>query len=518
MKRTSVGLYARLSREDGDGIESDSIVNQQRLLEGFAAEHTAFDVYDVYIDDGYTGTNFDRPGFLRMIRDIEAGRISCVIVKDLSRFGRDYIEAGRYLEHWFPAHSVRFIAVTEGIDSANGPSDLMVAIKNIFNSQYAKDISLKVRSAIRTKQRRGEFVGAFASYGYQKDPADHNRLIIDPAAARIVRRVFDMYESGAGKIRIAAQLNAEGVPCPSEYKKLMGERYRNGRRLRETTYWTYSTVHRMLQNPMYAGDMAQSRDERKVMHGKTKKKERADWIVVEGTHEPIIARDQWERVQAMLRSGTRDMDFETNISPFAGVLRCGDCGRAMAKTCRGGRIHYTCGSYKRYGKGVCSPHAISLSCLEQLVLDDLNRMVAAGQDLAALSAQVRESAARPEPVKQEADKAQAALERVLRLKKGSYEDYKDGLLSRADFLRYRSDYDAQEQKLRETLSRWEKAAQETDPLDDPWIQALLQEGRLTALDRATVAETIAQIRIYEAGRIEIDYLFAESEWESADGG
>lgn len=207
--------YLRLSREDGDKAESDSIANQRKLLEQYLQAHPELRLTDFYQDDGYTGTNFDRPAFRRMEEDIARGRVNCVLVKDLSRFGRDYIEVGRYLEREFPARGVRFIAVNDHVDSEQGRYDMLLPMKNIFNTQYARDISDKVRSAIQSKQRRGEFVGAFASYGYQKDPANHNHLIPDPPAAQVVQRIFDLFEQGHGKVKIAKLLNAEGIPSPS---------------------------------------------------------------------------------------------------------------------------------------------------------------------------------------------------------------------------------------------------------------------------------------------------------------
>ena len=200
-------LYARLSREDGDKLESDSIGHQKKLLEVFVAGQPDMEYSALYCDDGYTGTNFQRPNFQQMLTDLAAGRVNCVIVKDLSRFGRDYIDVGRYLERWFPEHGVRFIALGDNIDSENGPYDMLLPVKNVINEQYARDISQKVRSSVRMKQQQGEFIGAFASYGYRKDPENHNKLLIDPPAAEVVRRIFTMFEQGVGKIKIAKTLN-----------------------------------------------------------------------------------------------------------------------------------------------------------------------------------------------------------------------------------------------------------------------------------------------------------------------
>ena len=497
--------YLRLSREDGDKVESDSIANQHKQLEQYLAEHPELELADYYADDGYTGTNFDRPAFRRMEADISQGKVNCVLVKDLSRFGRDYIEMGRYLEKVFPALGVRFIAVNDHVDSERGRYDMLLPMKNLFNTQYARDISDKVRSAIHTKQQRGEFVGAFASYGYRKDPDNHNHLLIDPPAAQVVQRIFDLFERGDGKVRIAKQLNAEGVPSPSEYKRLSGERYHNGRRLGQTTYWTYATVHRILQNQMYAGDMEQGRALRPTMHGKAKQKARADWTVVPHTHEAIIDRAQWERVQELLGKRTRQLNFEQNQSPFAGFLRCGDCGRAMVKTRSAGGIYYSCGSYKRYGPTVCSKHSISHKVLEKIVLEDLNRIIAAVQDWKKLADERAECPRRNFQAEQ--SRLEISLERIRERKKRSYEDYQDGLLGREDYLRYREDYECQEKALHVQLEQLAQAG-ESDPLHHPWVEALLRYGKLTELDRVTVAETIKQIRIFEDGHVEITYTFS----------
>jgi len=504
-----VGLYCRLSRDDGDRPESDSIINQGHLLDAYCKAHPELTVIESYTDDGYTGTNFDRPDFQRMIADIEAGRINCVIVKDLSRFGRDYIEVGRYLERWFPTHNVRFIAVNDHVDSNNGPYDMMLPLKNVFNGQYAQDISNKVCGTLHSKQKLGEFIGAFACYGYEKDPADKHKLRIDPVAAAVVRRIFTLFEGGMGKIAIAKLLNQEGVPCPSQYKKQMGAKYHNGRRLEDTTYWTYATVDRILNNPMYAGDMVQGRSVRPAMHAKAKAVPKEDWTVVPNTHEAIIDREQWDRVQALLAKRGRTPDFEQNVGLFAGFLKCGDCGRAMAKTTRTYNGHtyitYGCGSHKRYGASICTPHTIRQEALEAVILDDLNRVISSVRDWAAIAEQA--SAQAQPSVSHSVDKLTLALERTRRLKKGTYEDYRDGLLSKADYLTYAEDYSAQEASLLRQIEELQK--EDSSPLSNPWVERLLALGRLDNLDRQTLADTVKEIKVYEGGRVEITYLFSE---------
>ena len=503
----NAAAYCRLSREDGDKLESNSVVGQRALLEDHIARDPTLRLAEVYTDDGYTGTNFDRPDFQRMLRDIEAGVIDCVLVKDLSRFGRDYIDTGRYLERWLPAHGVRFISLGDSIDSEKQSYDLLVPFKNVLNAQYAKDISDKVRSAVRAKQARGQFIGAFASYGYRKSPDDHNKLVIDPVAAQVVRRVFSLFESGVGKIRIARILNTEGVPCPSEYKRLSGERYRNGTRNDRTTYWTYSTIHRMLQNRIYAGDMEQGRSPRAGMHGRAKKLDREKWVIVPGTHEAIVSREQFDRVQQLLKRNTRQPDFRRNVSPFAGFLRCGDCGRALCKVTRAGGDYYGCGSYKRYGPAVCSPHWISHRELEGIVLADLNQVVASIEDLTSLAKEAVPSSGKKD-FPADRNRIQGSLDRLYRLKKSSYEDYRDELISKEDYLRYKTDYEAQEAALTAQLDLL-TTVPETDPLEKPWVTGLLRHRTLPELDRATLAVTIQQILVFQDGKLEITYRFAD---------
>lgn len=503
--------YLRLSREDGDKAESDSIANQRKLLERYIKDHSELRLVDFYQDDGYTGTNFDRPAFRSMEREIQRGRVNCVLVKDLSRFGRDYIEVGQYLEREFPARGVRFIAINDHVDSSRSKYDMLLPLKNLFNTQYARDISEKVRSAIHSKQERGEFVGAFASYGYRKDPDNHNHLLIDLPAAQVVQRIFDLFEEGYGKNRIAKVLNQESIPSPSEYKRIMGERYHNGRRMEKTTYWTYATIHRILQNQMYTGAMEQGRDYRPTMHGKAKRLNREKWTVVPDTHEAIIAPEQWKRVQTLLHERSREVCFTENQSPFAGFLRCGDCGRAMVKSERSGGIYYCCGSYKRYGPTVCGKHSISHKALETILLEDLNQIISAVPDISiladAINIQTQQS------TKEVRERLESGLERLYRLKKAAYEDYREGMLLREDFVRYRKDYERQEKEISAQLA-WMLDCDASDVCWHPWVEELFRQGKLTELNRIIVAETVKQILIFADGHIDITYAFSQPEWFS----
>jgi DNA invertase Pin-like site-specific DNA recombinase len=345
------------------------------LLDYIKNRSDEFVLFDIYIDENYTGTNFYRPAFKLLLNDIEERKVNCVICKDLSRFGRDYIDTGHYLERYFPEHDVRFIAINDNIDSYKQAYDMLLPVKNIFNQQYAVDISSKVQTALKTKQNNGQFIGAFAGYGYKKDEKNHNKLVIDEYAAQIVKRIFTMYLNGFGKIKIAKILNEENILCPSEYKAQSGLNYTNGQKIGNTTYWTYPTIHRLLQNEMYCGNMVQSKTIRKKVKGKAKTLPKENWIVVKNTHPAIIDEITWCKTQNLLSKDTRQINFNQNISVFSGFLKCDTCGRALAKNKRGNTIYYICGSYKRYGSSICTPHTITHEKLEEIVKDYLNILI-----------------------------------------------------------------------------------------------------------------------------------------------
>ena len=511
----NVAEYIRLSREDGDKAESDSIGNQRKLITDYLKDKDDFVLYDTYIDDGFSGTNFNRPSFKRMIADIEAGNVNCVIVKDLSRFGRDYIDTGKYLERYFPDNGVRFISITDNIDSMKQAYDMLLPIKNIFNEQYARDISKKVHASMKTKQRAGEFIGAFASYGYKKSSADKNKLVIDEYAAEIICRIFKLYIAGNGKIRIASILNEEGIVCPSEYKRLNGDNYRNSNRLESTAYWTYSTINRILQNEMYIGNMVQNRHSQRL-RGKSKAQDKEDWIIVKGTHEAIIDDETWNKAQDLLKRRTRNLDLNNNMSIFAGFLKCGDCGRSLAKKVWSsengkGSVNYYCGTYVRSGRKYCTPHSISHLVLEKIILDDLKAIMQNIDNMREIIAQNQATAITVKRISDnEKNRLNAELEKVCKLKKAVYEDYRSELISKDEFVTYRQDYLKKEELLEKQLENIDKQQEEATPdiFESPWIKRLLELRAIEKLDRDIVVEMIHEIKVYENHKIKITYNFS----------
>ena len=487
-----VGIYLRLSNDDGDKQESDSIASQRNIILNFIERNTDLVFKQEYIDDGYTGTNFSRPGFERLLQDIEAGTINCVVCKDLSRLGRNYVLTGQYLEQYFPMKGVRFIAINDNYDSfhSSANDDFMMPIRNVFNAHYSKDISRKVKSSLKTKQASGEFIGAFACYGYIKDPDDKHKLLIDEEAAAIVRRIFKLYISGYGKISIVNLLNNEKIPCPSEYKKMHGMKYCNNRRMNYTTYWTYSTIHNILRNEMYIGTMVQNKSERKTVRGKATAMSQDDWIKVNNTHEAIIDLETWRITQELLKRRGRQLNFESTTGLFAGFIRCGDCGRAMAKIKRGSDIFYLCGTYKWYSSKLCTSHSVRQSVLEELILQRLNEELSKLED--------SDFVKQPKSVRKQisTQQYQDKLNQLYKLKKDSYEDYKRGLLTKEEYLLYKEDYSKEEALVKGQMEAMKKSMQEKDERSE-WIENLKKYRKIDKLDRSILACILDGITVYE---------------------
>lgn len=466
-----------------------------------------------YIDDGYSGTNFKRPSFQQMIADIEAGKINCVVVKDLSRFGRDYIDSGRYLERIFPDFNIRFIAITDGIDSLKQSYDMLLPIKNIFNEQYARDISKKIQTAIHAKQQAGEFIGAFASYGYKKSPANKNKLIIDTYAADVVRRIFSLYIEGFGKQQIAKLLNQEGILCPTEYKRINGEIYQNGNRLKTTTYWSYSTINSILHREMYTGNMVQGTKHQRI-RSRQKNTAKENWIVVEGTHEAIVDRKTWEAAQRLLQKRAIKPDFESKCNVFAGLVRCGDCGRSMAKyswkRADGSKVFFmNCGTYRRNGVQFCTPHMIPLQVIEEIVLQDLNVILQKTGQLSERILQQVSVGRKNENMETECKRIENELERIRRRKQAVYEDYQDGLISKEELICYRQEYIQKETLYISQRNTLFQKKQETFAPISPWLQQLLEQKKIQQLSRSIIVEMVQEILIYENHHIKIRYRFSD---------
>ena len=509
MENWKIAIYLRLSNEDGDKSESDSISSQRSIISDYIKRNVKDGkVVGEFSDDGYTGTNFKRPKFQEMMNLVDKGDINCIIVKDLSRFGRDYIGVGEYLEKYFPLNDIRFISVNDGYDTINTNSndDFIMPIKNIFNAQYSKDISKKVKSAFRSLQGDGKFVGAFATYGYVKDPQDRHKIIIDEPAAKVVREIFSMYNSGIGKQSIARRLNEKNIPCPSEYKRMNGFKYVNSIRRELTKYWTYSTIARILKNEMYIGNMVQNKSVRKTVRGKAKKNDESNWIIAQGTHAPIISKEVWNTTQELLKRNTRQLDFDSSVGLFAGYIFCGNCGRAMSKIVYKNKsvttTSYICGSYKRYGENICKRNRVKLDLIEKLVLEKLNEQIQKAGEIKYNHDNDNETSSI------DIKKYEISLEKIRRLKKGLYEDYRDGILTKDEYMRYKSDYDGEELLLIGQIENAQDALNNEQKEVNIWIETLLNCKNITKLDRETVARVLDKIIVTEKNnQLEIEIIF-----------
>jgi len=376
-----VAYYLRLSKDDykkKKSLESNSIENQREILNLYCSKHENYvHTYDdEYIDDGLTGMNFNRPGFQKMYEDAKLHKFDIILVKDLSRFGREQQGTHKYIYELTHKYKIDVYSVSENLSCLNNFSGFETKVRFLFNELYSQNISEKVRSSQRMKMEKGEFIGSFACYGYKKDPDDNNHLIIDEEAARVVKRIFADYLSGMGQQKIARNLNAEGIPCPSAYKELKGLSYHNSNQLPSTKSWTYSTIHKMLSQRMYVGDMVQGKQLKSKFAEASEQieKSKTEGIIVENKHEAIIKREDFELVGALLKKNTRTLKFD-NISLFAGFIHCKECGRALAKTKSGDIITYVCTSYKMYGRDICSRHGVKEKELTEYIINSINAKI-----------------------------------------------------------------------------------------------------------------------------------------------
>ena len=373
-------LYMRLSKDDDGTSESASIMTQRKMLRSYAADN-GYLVFDEYVDDGWSGTNFDRPDFKRMIADIEAGKVNLVMTKDLSRLGRDYITTGQYTEIYFPSKGVRYIAINDGYDSDSPYTDI-APFKNVINEMYARDTSKKIRSAFTTKMRDGAYIAAFAPYGYQKDPADKNHLVVDTQSGEIVKQIFRLAANGALPIEIARTLNAERTPSPAVYRCMTHEGL-DVNQYSQRQEWTSATITKMLRNVVYLGHTAQGKTTRVSFKSHlTVSNPRDEWIVVENTHEALVDAETFDLVRRRTTARTCEKKGEF-YNLFSGIAKCADCGRNMSATGtrkKGSPANLTCGGYKLYGADECSNHFIDYNVLYEIVLTSLKEQLSISRE------------------------------------------------------------------------------------------------------------------------------------------
>ena len=511
----SVGLYLRLSREDEENGQSMSITNQKDYLMNYVFEN-GWNIANIYIDDGYSGLNFDRPAFKNMLADIENKKINLVITKDLSRLGRDYIDTGYYLERYFPQKNIRYIALSDGIDTfQNTASNELTPFKSVLNDMYAKDISKKIRTVMDTKRINGQFIGAFAPFGYVKAQDNKNKLLVDPVAAEIVKRIFSMYLNGNSMTKITYILTEEKVLTPTEYKnKVQNLAYVNVNA--KFHKWRTETVKGILTNPTYIGNMAQHRSE-KISYkvDKFKKIPRKDWIVAENTHEPIIDKNDFMTVQQLLaKKAGRFYPSERVEHLLKGLLFCGDCKMPMTFRRLGAKKEFVCmcSGYSRFGKTFCHRNVIKESALNEFVISNLKEISQrAVNNIDRFCGQfdVKNTETQKKQSKNEQNAVLKRLEEIKRIIKSLYEDKVRGIISEDDFLMMSSEFNSEKETLsnrldvieeKETVLPEKQTAEKT-------IELIKQVVSFDKISPMLIGQLIESIEIYKPNRIVINYRF-----------
>lgn len=517
--------YYRLSRDDGDKIESDSIVNQKALVKEFLKLNPDIQIHEEKVDDGYTGVNFKRPAFISMMEDIKAGKVNCVIVKDLSRFGRNYIESGRYIEKIFPYLGVRFISITDNIDSISSldsTTELMIPFKNLMNDAYCRDISIKVRSHLDIKRKNGQFIGSFAPYGYIKSPENKNQLIVDEQTANVVRRIFDWKLEGMSGGRIADKLNELGVPTPYQYKQMNGEKFYCGYQKHTEMRWSAATVNHILRNEVYTGALIQGKTyspNYKVR--KRMKKKESEWIRCENNHEPIITKEEFQLIREMFLIDTRVSPEEEALYLFSGLVKCGWCGGNMTRktvTVNGKKyVYLVCAENKK--KNNCKNNkAISIKKFEEVIRKVINLHIEKVFDMNNMLNAVkitpfnRYVLGKMNGIILEKEKD---IEKKNNYIKTAYGDYVDGILSKREYDELKEFFQESIQNLHKAIQaiQQEKKQQEKNQGERTgWIKEFLEYRGFQKLSRKLLLKLVEEIRIYDKDRIEVVFKF-QSEYE-----
>ena len=524
MMRWRLGKYIRLSKEDllRGRDESNSVINQRLLLEQYHQTHMdefyEGDESDVYVDDGKTGTDTDREDFQRLLADVYSGKINCVIVKDLSRLSRNYTDAGNLIENLFVRLNIRFISLAEGVDSYRNPdsvSNIIVPITNVMNDQYCYQTSKKIRQVFDYKRRNGQYIGAFAPYGYVKHPKDKHQLIIDPDAAEIVKLIFSLFLKGSSKRAIALYLNEHGVPSPSAYK--LQKDIPVSTRGYDDPMWGARMIHSILTNPTYTGDLAQGRS--RVKSYKVHEVEsvpREEWVEVAGTHEAIIDYETFDKVQALLQRDTRTSPKGREVHLFSGFLKCADCGRAITRSVgNNNNVYYACSTYKNRSRTACTMHSIKHNRLEAAVLFAVQQQIHLAVSYSEMIARINTA-----PVKKSQsirlEELIAAKERELakisRYKQSLYQDWKDGEITQQDYRDMKADYERQTIALTDVLTRLNAERAELAngvKSEHPALVAFTKHQNIDQLSRELLVELIDHIKVYENGNISVRFKFAD---------
>ena len=522
-----VGIYCRLSSDDGDNEESDSITNQKEIIEYFLKKEENIEIIDYYQDDGYSGTTFNRPDFKRMFNALVNGDINTIIVKDLSRFGRNYIEVGNYIEQIFPLYNTRFIAVNDNIDSFKDPksvNNIIVPFKNLMNDEYARDISNKVRSVLMTKSLNGEWVGGTCPYGYKKNPDNIHQLIIDEEEAPVVRKIFKMALDGFGHIKIARFLNDNGILCRKEVQRRKKYKLSMSSEDEEIVYhWSTSTIGKMVTSEIYIGNLVWNRtgsisykDHRQIY------KPKSEWVIVEGTHEGIISVEDFNKIQETIKERLSKKKRPEKLTIYKYKIKCADCGRSMCKMedFRDGRTssNFYCRNYKTTSSK-CSPHKIKTSELDSMVIEAILMQIKSVLNIEKTINKIKENSktTNKDEYEKQILKLNNDIDKIKRLKKVAYEDWKLERISKEEFINYSNDYEKSIENLNNEIKVYENKIESSlrdIKEDEYWIEHFRRNKKIKSLSREVIEELIDCIYVHEGGNITIKFKY-QDEYERA---
>lgn len=514
-------IYLRLSKEDGDKEESYSISNQRDLAMDFLSRHPEIKLVCEMVDDGFSGSNFNRPQFQKMIEKISVGDVNCVIVKDLSRFARDYVGSGYYLEKLFPAMGVRFISINDNIDymvDDSSNTKLIMEIKNVMNDSYIRDISVKIRSQFEIKRKKGEYIGAFTVYGYQKSLEDKHKLVVDKNAAEIVRTIFNMRMQGISASAIANKLNLLCVPSPAEYKKECGSKFNANLQKKHKAEWSAKAVIRILKNEIYTGTLIQGT--RTTANYKLKKvieKDKSEWAVIPDNHEAIISQVQFDTVQKLIAQDTRTKPGNKEPYLFSGFIKCADCHSSLVrKTSKyNGKTYayYMC-STNKLGLG-CSSHRVSESVLYTSVLNAVNMYCKNVSDLSEKLNNIPIDEIRRTRIEKIDTAIKEKTEDIANLKRTIEvveQRCKNNLESDDSCREICADIRLEIKKLQDENEKLaaDKASTEKEIKSSiAWVKMFSESGNINELNRTVLSRLIDKIYVYEDKRMEISFSFED---------
>lgn len=525
MSKFKTSLYLRLSKEDEKVGESESIINQKIMLTDFVNSKDDLELVSIKVDDGYSGGNFERPAFKELMEDIKNRKINCIVVKDFSRFGRDFIEVGRYLEEIFPFMNVRFISVNDNYDSfKNNDSldNLLIPFKNLINDSYLRDISLKIRSSLDVKRKNGDFIGSFVTYGYLKDPKNPNKIIVDDVASKVVKEIFKYRINGFSADKIAKKLNENGILTPMDYKKSIGLNFNTSFKKNVKCKWTAKAIFRILENPIYIGILEQKKyttPNYKIKKPNIVPKDKR--IISENHHEAIISKEIFYNVQNLMLRDTRIAPNKEKVYLLSGIVNCGECGSNLIRKNNSTKdkpyIYYVCSNAKN--KKGCVGSNIKENILEDIIFQSLkshiSNIVELNKVLNVVDI-VPYTKKEIQKIEEQINLKKKELLKYRNIKLKLYEDLKSSILTEQEYKDFIIIYTKRIQDIEKLIYKFKEQIKNLinkNEYNQLWIQYFNKYKNIQSLNRELIVNLIDEIKIYKDKKIEIHFKY-ENEYKS----